>query len=299
MAERKKLGELLIEGGLIDQYQLKSALAHQRQWGGRIGANVVKLGFITEDELVSFLSRTFNLPSVNLHTVKVPATIIGAIPKDVVKKYGIIPLQQSADKKQITIAMSDPTNLQALDELQFLVNARINPVISSDVGIEEALHHYYDQTARMDFEIGAKSSVDVDFSKTSIKAAPAKRAAQATVAGKIDIQSDADNTDVVIAGELDEDQGEPQPDFSALGTDGGLDDVLVFSGGAETTISIDGRRGEPARPAAAEPERKAAPASAASKKESAPTTDQLMMALVRVLIDKGLLTKEELLARLK
>lgn len=295
MAERKKLGELLIEGGLIDQYQLKSALAHQRQWGGRIGANVVKLGFISEDELVGFLSRAFNLPSVNLRSVKVPAAIIGAVPKDVAKKYAIVPLQQSADKKVLTVAMSDPTNLLALDELTFLVNARITPVIASDAAIEEALQHYYDQSARMEFEPGARNSTEVDFTKSSANELRGK-ARQSTVSGKIDIASEDDGgDDVVVAGVEDD---EPQPNFGDLS---GLDDVLVFSGGSETTISLEGKRDTP-RPQQAQPPAAAAPRTVAQspkKDNAAPSTDQLVMALIKALIDKGFITKEELLSRLK
>lgn len=295
MAERKKLGELLIEGGLIDQYQLKSALAHQRQWGGRIGANVVKLGFITEEDLVAFLSRTFNLPSVNLFAVKVPAAVIATVAKDVAKKYGIIPLQQSADKKFLTVAMSDPTNLMALDELTFLVNARVKPVITSDTGIEDAMRHYYDQTARMDFEAGAVSSTEVDFS-APLSGGPKRTVKKHTVAGKIDLtnQYSEDDGDVVI---IEDDGDEPMPDFSAMADDAtGLDDVLVFTGGAEKTISLDKTGGGQGAPPATQAGRAV---SQAPKKEGAPSTDQLVMALVKLLIDKGLITKEELLSRLK
>lgn len=292
MAERKKLGELLIEGGLIDQYQLKSALAHQRQWGGRIGANVVKLGFVTEDDLVDFLSRTFNLPSVNLHAVKVPAALIAAVPKDVAKKYGIIPLQQSADKKFLTVAMSDPTNLIALDELAFLVNARVKPVITSDTGVEDAMRHYYDQTQRMEFEPDAVPSTEVDFSAPR-QGGPRKVIKQQSVEGKIDLvrRADEEDDDVVI---IEDDGDEPTPDFGALDDETGLDDVLVFTGGNEKTISLEESRGAPP---ATQGTRAVAPA--AKKEGGAPSTDQLMMALVRLLIEKGLITKEELLARLK
>lgn len=294
MAERKKLGEMLIEGGLIDQYQLKSALAHQRQWGGRIGANVVKLGFCTEDDLVAFLSRTFNLPSVNLFAVKVPAAVIAAVPKDVAKKYGIIPLQQSADKKFLTVAMSDPNNLMALDELTFLVNARVKPVITSDTGIEDAMHHYYDQTTRMEFEPGAVSSSEVDFS-SPLSGGPKRAVKKQSVEGKIDLagQAHEDDGDVVII----EDDEEPMPDFSAMADDAtGLDDVLVFTGGAEKTISLENTAGVSAPPAT---QAGRAVSQAPKKEGGAPSTDQLVMALVKVLIDKGLLTKEELLSRLK
>jgi hypothetical protein len=294
-AERKKLGEMLIEGGLIDPYQLKSALAHQRQWGGRIGANVVKLGFVTEDELVAFLSRTFNLPSVNMHAVKVPAQVIAAVPKDIAKKYGIVPLQVSPDKKYITVAMSDPTNLLALDELTFLVNARVKPVIASDTGVEAAMHHYYDQTARMEFEPGARPSTEIDF--TVIAKGPTK-AHKLDMGDKVTVASEDTEDDVVVV----DDGDEPQPDFGAM-DDAGLDDVLVFTGGSETTISLDKTEAGKAKaapnapPPATQGPRTVAPA--AKKESAAPSTDQLVMALVRVLIDKGLLTKEELLARLK
>lgn len=294
MAERKKLGEMLIEGGLIDQYQLKSALAHQRQWGGRIGANVVKLGFITEEDLVAFLSRTFNLPSVNLFSVKVPAAIIATVPKDVAKKYGIVPLQQSADKKYLTVAMSDPTNLMALDELTFLVNARVKPVITSDTGIEDALRHYYDQTSRMEFEPGAVSSTEVDFSAPQV-GGPRRTVKKHSVEGKIDLTGKQDDDgDVVI---IEDDGDEPMPDFSAMADDAtGLDDVLVFTGGAEKTISLDNKPGASAPPATQGPR---SVTQAPKKEGGAPSTDQLVMGLVKLLIDKGLITKEELLSRLK
>lgn len=289
MAERKKLGELLMEGGLIDQYQLKSALAHQRQWGGRLGANLVKLGFLTEDQIVSFLSKTLNVPSINLYTVKIPPPIIGLIPKDIAKKYGVIPLQQSSDKKSLVVAMADPSNLLAIDELQFLVHARIVPVVASDTAIEAGLAHYYDQSARMEIEPGARLSTEIDFSAKA-PSVTTKRVKTASVSGKIDL---ADDEEVVVASDA-----EPQPDFSKLDT-AGLDEVLVFAGGAEKTITLDGTPKETAREAA--PPAPAAPRQVAAGQPKSPTpnAEQLVMALIRLLIDKGFITKEELLARLK
>jgi type II secretory ATPase GspE/PulE/Tfp pilus assembly ATPase PilB-like protein len=289
MAERKKLGELLIEGGLIDQYQLKSALAHQRQWGGRLGTNIVRLDFLTEDVLVAFLSHTFRTPSINLHHVRIPPHIIAMVPKDVARKYGIIPLQQSEDKKKLIVAMSDPSNLAAVDEVQFLVNARLVPVVAADTSIEEALLHYYDQTASMRFSSSAKSSADVNLFSKPISPMPKPNSSGPAVA-RIEV---AEDDTEIIAGE---------PDFEGGDEDFNADDMMVFSGGQERKISLGADRPTepPVARAASRPAAQpaVAPAAAAPRKE-APSTDQLVMALIRTLIDKGLITKEELLAHIK
>ncbi len=301
MAERKRLGELLLEGGLIDEYQLKSALAHQKQWGGRLGSNMVKLGFITEDELVSFLSYTFRTPAVNLHAVRVPPAMVALIPKDVAKKYGVIPLLQSPDKKKLVIAMSDPTNLAAIDELNFLVGARVLPVIAADTSIEEAMAHYYDQAVQMKFLPNAKLSVEADILARPPAELPRRaRKVENLATGKIDISGTEEEEDVVT--------GAPdEPDFSNMKLDDDDDDptlneLVVFTGGRQKTIQLEEARAQ-AQPAPA-----AKPAAdpymtqtvlRAGLDGGKPTADQLVMALIRTLIDKGFVTKEEILAQLK
>ncbi len=306
MAERKKLGELLIEGGLIDDDQLRSALAYQKKWGGRIGANLIKLGFLDEADLVGFLSQKMRLPSVSLREVRVPPDVLALVTPDAARKYGVIPLKRSDDKKRLVVAMGDPTNLAAIDDLQFLVNARIDPVIASDSGIMNAIRHYYENESSLQFLPGTRWSTELEY----------RFQAEETATAVI-----IDDDDVVT--------GEPEPDFSALG-DAGLDDLLVFTGGTEKTIALEKDKAAgkaDARPtpnaartaAARAPEQPtpdpystinpyaqasqqaARPATATASqpaKAGAPSTDQLVMGLVKLLIDKGLITKEELLARL-
>ena len=314
MAERKKIGELLVEAGYLEPDQLRSALSYQRQWGGRLGANVVKLGFLDESQLVAFLSNRLQIPAVNLKLLRVPDDIIALVPGDVAKKYGIIPLQQSADKKKIIVAMSDPTNLAAIDEVQFLVNARIIPTVASDTLVAQALRHYYDGADTMRFLSNSCWSTEVDVLTAPSqlprrKAPPVSRDAE--VEGEVEYESDdevvvtedaedGDNSDDMVTGEVEDDD-----DL----------EMLVFSGGKERTIPLESEERQkqasptasqdphttinPARQAQPQPQQgRAKTAQQAPKRSGAPSDEELLMALVRLLMDKGLITREELLARL-
>ena len=143
--KKKRLGEILVEEGLIDVYQLQSALAHQKQWGGKLGQILVKLGFLTEEELLSFLSHYFSIPYVNLKKVVIPPSIIKLVPEDVARKYNVLPLavKEEIGRKNLYLAMADPTNVVAIDELEFSIGMPIRPVLASDNTIAEAIEYYY------------------------------------------------------------------------------------------------------------------------------------------------------------
>lgn len=148
MKVRKKIGELLLEEGLIDNEQLSTALAHQRNWGGRIGEIVVKLGFVSEEKLLDFLSKYFRLPKVDFTKFRVPPEAIKLISPDKARKLRAVPLgvKEEKGKRFLYVAVSDPTNLSALDEIAFLTRMPIRPVITTDTAIEAAIKYYYENS---------------------------------------------------------------------------------------------------------------------------------------------------------
>ncbi len=139
-----RLGELLIRAGHINEEQLREALAHQREAGGRLGTNLVKLGHISDEALVSFLSQHFGVPSINLANIGIDEAIIQIIPADVARKYTILPVSKTGAK--ITIAMIDPTNVFAMDDIKFMTGYGVEPVVASESMLRSAIDRYYGST---------------------------------------------------------------------------------------------------------------------------------------------------------
>jgi len=137
-----RLGQMLVNAKLISEDQLKKALASQQKDGGRLGSNLVKMGFIDEDELVSFLSKQYGIPAVNLQEVEIDPAVCKLIPNDVVQKYQIMPLNRTG--ATITIAMVDPSNVFALDDVKFMTGYNVEPVVASEAAIKGAINKYYD-----------------------------------------------------------------------------------------------------------------------------------------------------------
>ncbi len=144
--EKKKLGEMLIEKGLIDEMQLQSAIGRQKQWGGRFGSNLVKLGYISEITLLKFLGSQLKLPCADLSKIVFSKNVLALVPRDVARQFHIIPvdMKESGGKKVIFLAMSEPTNMLAIDEVAFLTGTPTKPVIATDSQIESALQKYYE-----------------------------------------------------------------------------------------------------------------------------------------------------------
>jgi type IV pilus assembly protein PilB len=139
-----KLGELLVKSGRINQAQLQEALAHQKDQGGRLGTNLIKLGHITERQLVDALSEQFKVPSVDLNTMEIEDAVIKIIPADIARKYTIFPVTKAG--ATVTVAMIDPTNVFAMDDVKFMTGYRVEPVVASESAIRAAIDKYYGST---------------------------------------------------------------------------------------------------------------------------------------------------------
>jgi type IV pilus assembly protein PilB len=137
-----RLGQMLVNANLVSEDQLKRALATQQKDGGRLGSNLVKMGFIDEDKLISFLSKQYGIPSVNLQELEIDPGVCKLIPSDVVQKYQIMPINRTG--ATITIAMVDPSNVFALDDVKFMTGYNVEPVVASEAAIKAAVNKYYD-----------------------------------------------------------------------------------------------------------------------------------------------------------
>ena len=139
-----RLGELLVRGGLITDEHLQEALVAQRDQGGRLGANLVKLGYIEDHQLVDFLSQHFGVPSIDLDQIEIDESVIQIIPADVSRKYTILPVSKAGAK--VTIAMIDPTNVFAMDDIKFMTGYDVEPVVASETSLRVGIDKYYGST---------------------------------------------------------------------------------------------------------------------------------------------------------
>src|SRR5450432_3765784 len=136
-----RLGELLVRENLISLQQLQKAQDEQKKAGGRIGYHLTKLGFIEESELTNFLSKQYGVPSINLKEFDIDPEVVKLVPKEVAEKHQCIPVNRAG--ASLILAMSDPSNIYAIDDIKFLTGYNIEVVVASEQAIKEALEKYY------------------------------------------------------------------------------------------------------------------------------------------------------------
>lgn len=143
-----KLGEILVRENLLNAQQLREALDYQREHGGRLGFNLVKLGLVSDDMITAVLSRQYGVPSVNLELFDIEESVIRLIPQDVAQKYSVLPLSRVG--ATLTLAMVDPTNVFAMDDIKFMTGLNIEPVVVSEASVQEAIAKYYYQSREIE-----------------------------------------------------------------------------------------------------------------------------------------------------
>lgn len=136
-----RLGELLIRESLITPDQLQAALEEQKVSGGRLGASLTKLGFIAEKELTGFLSKQYGVPDIDLTETEIDPEIVELIPADVAQKHQLIPISRMG--ATMVVAMADPSNVFAVDDIKFLTGYDIDIVVAAEQAIKEAIAKYY------------------------------------------------------------------------------------------------------------------------------------------------------------
>ena len=137
----ERLGELLIKRNYITAEQLKRASDEQKLKGGRLESNLVRLGYIKEDELLSFLSAQYRVPSVKISKMEINPNVIKLVPSSLSKKYFIVPINRMGPK--LTLAMADPSNIVVIDEIKFMTGFNVEPVVASEAEIIDAIKKYY------------------------------------------------------------------------------------------------------------------------------------------------------------
>lgn len=145
---QNRLGELLVREKLISPLQLQKAMETQRSTGGRLGHQLTRLGYIDENELTAFLSKQYGVPSINLHDFDIDAEVLKVIPKEVVIRHQVIPINKAGNT--LIVAMADPSNIYAVDDIKFITNFNIDIVVASEGQIAEAIEKYY--TSNVSFE---------------------------------------------------------------------------------------------------------------------------------------------------
>jgi type IV pilus assembly protein PilB len=155
-----RLGDLLVKEGIINGEQLDRALQDQKKTGGRLGSCLVRLGFVSDEEVTTFLSRQYGVPSINLSFFEVDPAVIKLIPEDTARRYEVLPLSRVGSS--LTIAMVDPTNVFAMDDIKFMTGFNIEPVVASEAAIQEALKKSYgtaeDQISKITKEFEAEDT---------------------------------------------------------------------------------------------------------------------------------------------
>jgi len=140
-----RIGELLLKEKKITPEQLQQALAAQKSNGGKLGFNLVKMGFVKDEEITALLSKQYGVPSINLAQFQIDPAVVKLVPPETAQKYQIIPLSRSG--ASLTIAMTDPTNVFAMDDIKFMTGYNVEPVVASEIAIIEAVQKYYPSKA--------------------------------------------------------------------------------------------------------------------------------------------------------
>lgn len=254
-----RLGDLLVKAKVINESQLKAALAEQQKWGGKLGELLVRMNFLTEDMLVKALSKQMSVPSVALETIQsVPPHVKSKIPVDVARDLVVLPLQLRDEGKTLVVAMAEPQNLKHLDTLRSVSRLRILPQLAGRQAIARAFSRFYDGEAELDGS-GDEGMKLVDAQgHTLIKSAEEVKAARRTT-----------SLPAQPAAKAPEAPPPPPARISTLG---------------EMPTSMSGKSPSEMLRAIEEAQRKEVTA---------------LKGMVELLIEKGVFTREEYLARVK
>ncbi len=153
-----RIGELLLKERRITPEQLQEALNYQKLNGGKLGHNLVKMGVVRDEEITGLLSKQYGVPSINLSQFEIDPSVIKLIPAETAQKYQIVPLSRAG--ATLTIAMTDPTNVFAMDDIKFMTGYNVEPVVASESSVTEAIQKYYATAGRPVGQGGGPSALD-------------------------------------------------------------------------------------------------------------------------------------------
>src|SRR5579859_7690145 len=161
MANNNRLGELLVREKLISLSQLRHAQEEQHKSGQNLGYTLAKLGYVSDEEITSFLSQQYRVPTVNLDDYEIDAEILKLVPKEPCERHKVIPVSRTGNS--LIVAMADPTNLNAIDDLKFLTGYNVEPVIASETAINGAIEKYYNAGPSYEEVMAGFDENEIDF----------------------------------------------------------------------------------------------------------------------------------------
>jgi type IV pilus assembly protein PilB len=157
-----RIGELLVREKMLSLQQLQQAQDEAKRTGKRLGATLARLGYVNDQALTQFVAKQYSLPSINLSEIDIEQQVLKLVPREICEKHQVIPVRRNGPT--LIVAMADPSNIYAIDELKFLTQYNIDPVVSSEQGIEAALSRYYDKGPDLDQMVGELGDIDnVDY----------------------------------------------------------------------------------------------------------------------------------------
>ncbi len=161
----ERIGELLVKENLLSKEQLRRARDESRVAGGRLGAQITKLGYLDESELTDFVAKQYGVPSINLDDFEIETAVIQLIPEDVALKHTVIPVNRAGST--LILATADPSNIFAIDDIKFLTGYNIQPVVAGEDAIRRAIDRYYDKTSSLEDVMGDFDDSDIDLVQDS------------------------------------------------------------------------------------------------------------------------------------
>ncbi|MBP6631439.1 MAG: type IV-A pilus assembly ATPase PilB [Kofleriaceae bacterium] len=160
-----RIGELLVREKLLSLQQLQQAQEEARRTGKRLATTLAKMGLVKDADLTQVVARQYSLPTINLSEIDIDQTVLKLIPKEICERHQVIPVRRNG--ATLVVAMADPSNIYAIDELKFLTQYNIDPVVASEAALEAALSRYYDKGPDLDQMIGDFEVENVDFAAVS------------------------------------------------------------------------------------------------------------------------------------
>jgi type IV pilus assembly protein PilB len=145
--QKKRLGEWLLDAGLITEIQLEQALQEQKRNGGRIGSNLIKLGFIKEDAFLDFLSLQYGYPAIDIAKAEISPDMMKLVPAEVVQQHTVLPVSRAAST--LVLAMSDPTNYLVIDDIKFRTGYKVDVIVAVESPLKAVIDRLYDQSASL------------------------------------------------------------------------------------------------------------------------------------------------------
>jgi type IV pilus assembly protein PilB len=141
---RMRIGEMLVQLGRIQPAQLQAALAHQRQWGGRLGGALVHLGFLGEPAFLDALGQQLGVPFVEIGDREIAPGVLARVPRKLAQARRVLPIEMAANGRRgaLVVALGDPADLGVIDELAFVTGLEVRPALASEVDLDRALEKH-------------------------------------------------------------------------------------------------------------------------------------------------------------